>query len=184
MLSGEWMEDNALKQNNGNSVIVKTVNDKEKEPVVQCADEVTTKSESEAINSPEMKEEVAVETKPGKKEKPVNGKKERAEQNFTYVHDESLPENTKLIGQEYIKEEMNKPLGVFFYYILPLIMILPVVNLVFIFSWTFGKYVNVNKRRIGIAAILWLVLLIVVAVLFGDTIFLFLSDWYDTVKGA
>lgn len=111
-------------------------------------------------------------------------KKGRPNQKVTYMNqDDGLPQDTKLIGQEYIREELRKPLSVLFYFFLPIIMLLPVLNIVLIFTWTFGKYVNVNLRRVGIASMLWLILLIVAAIFFGETIFVLFSDWYESIIG-
>lgn len=93
------------------------------------------------------------------------------------------PPKQKEAEQESAKEEWSQPLSVFLYFLLPIIMILPVINIVLIFSWTFGKNVNVNLRRIGIASMLWVILLILITVVFGKSIFMSVVDWYEGIIG-
>ena len=168
---GETMEDEVNKMvPNGEGPVTTTVVESEdqsshKEPQAQIQDNV----------SPEL-EKI-------QKTQHVKKNKGRPDQKVTYMKDEGLPQDMKLIGQEYIREELKKPLSVLFYFFLPIIMILPVINLVLIFTWTFGRYVNANLRRIGIASMLWVILMIVITILFGESIFVFFSDWYETMFG-
>ncbi len=129
---------------------------------------------------PEKNNEVEADIKDD--EKPAKNK-DNAQQTLTFVQDESLSDDTVLIGKEFLKEQLSKPLSFWFYFILPFLMIIPVLNIVLIFTWAFGRYVNVNQRRIAFSLITWIIVIIITGILFGEEIFYFLSDLYGTVTG-
>ena len=98
-----------------------------------------------------------------------------------FVREDELPGSAKLIGEEYIKEELRKPLGVFSYFFIPILLMLPVVNIIFVFTWVFGRYVNENLKRIGIAALIWYILILLTLIFFGESLFTLFGNWIDTI---
>ncbi|MGI6560971.1 MAG: hypothetical protein ACOX3Q_00095 [Clostridia bacterium] len=102
-------------------------------------------------------------------------------QKSDFVREDELPGSAKLIGEEYIKEELRKPLGVFSYFFIPILLMLPVVNIIFVFTWVFGRYVNENLKRIGIAALIWYILILLTLIFFGESLFTLFGNWIDTI---
>lgn len=71
---------------------------------------------------------------------------------------ESAPEQSKASHEEHHKQEEldREPITVGGYLIMFLIMCIPVVNLVVLLLWAFGKNGNVNRRNFSRAALIYI----------------------------
>lgn len=77
----------------------------------------------------------------------------------------------------------REPLSVGSYFLMFLIMAIPVVNLIFLIYWAVGKQVNVNRKNFSRAALIYVVAGTVAAVVFAVMIFLGLvkaGHYYDS----
>lgn len=79
--------------------------------------------------------------------------------------------------EEYRPQEADsrEPLSVGSYFLMFLIMAIPIVNLVFLIYWAVGKQVNLNRKNFSRAALIYVVAGTLVAVVFAVMIFLGLA---------
>lgn len=70
------------------------------------------------------------------------------------------------------EEASREPLSVGSYFLMFLIMAIPIVNLVFLIYWAVGKQVNVNRKNFSRAALIYVIIGMVLAVVFAVMIFL------------
>lgn len=76
-------------------------------------------------------------------------------------------------AQVYVDADKKKPaqnsrdaVGVFGWLGIVLLMLIPIINIIFVFRWAFSKKINLNKKNYAIATlIIWGVLLVVGIVL-------------------
>lgn len=74
----------------------------------------------------------------------------------------------------------DKPVGVFSWFGMVLLMTIPVVGIVMVFRWAFSKKVNVNKKNFAVATlILWGILLVV-----GVILLILFPHIYDPIINA
>ncbi|MBM6828592.1 hypothetical protein H9X85_02960 [Anaerotignum lactatifermentans] len=80
-------------------------------------------------------------------------------------------------GEEHRAQEeaSREPLSVGSYFLMFLIMAIPVVNLIFLIYWAVGKQVNVNRKNFSRAALIYVVAGTLVAIVFAVMIFLGLA---------
>lgn len=69
-------------------------------------------------------------------------------------------------------EASREPLSTGSYFLMFLLMAIPIVNLVFLIYWAVGKQVNVNRKNFSRAALIYVIIGMVLAVVFAVMIFL------------
>ncbi|MBC7960336.1 MAG: zinc ribbon domain-containing protein [Vallitaleaceae bacterium] len=75
--------------------------------------------------------------------------------------------------------DLTKPISILGYMGTIFLLALPIVGLVMMFVWAFGSKVNKNRKNLSIALLIFLVIEIVLAIVFGATAFVFINDMID-----
>lgn len=71
------------------------------------------------------------------------------------------------------QNENTSPLSVGSYFLMMLILLIPVVNLIFLIIWAVGKNTNVNRRNFSRAALIYVILEYVIGIVLVIAIFAF-----------
>ena len=72
--------------------------------------------------------------------------------------------------QPYYSGRPAGPVSVGDWFVTMLIMIIPLVNLIMLFIWAFGSGTNESKANWAKASLIWMLVGIVIAILFGGAI--------------
>jgi len=85
-------------------------------------------------------------------------------------------------------KDLTKPLGVWWYILMFIVMSIPILNIVMVFAWSFGSKTNINRknfaRAVLILAIVSIVASVVLGVLFGAVMNDYLEDFMNEYGSA
>ncbi|PKM52442.1 MAG: hypothetical protein CVV02_01430 [Firmicutes bacterium HGW-Firmicutes-7] len=86
------------------------------------------------------------------------------------------PAPQQKVEKEILPEDLTKPMSVMGYIGTFLLLSIPILNIILLFVWAFGKNVNKNKKNLAIAGLLLTVIYIVLGIIFGATVLVLISD--------
>ncbi len=80
-------------------------------------------------------------------------------------------------------KDLKKPLGVLGFMGTLFVLSVPFLGIVMMFVWAFGSRVNKNRKNLSIALMIYMIISIVLTIIFGSTVFLFLTDIVERLQG-
>lgn len=75
-------------------------------------------------------------------------------------------------------DESTKPLGIITYFLMIIVFSIPIVNIIMMIVWTVSSK-NINKKNFAAAALIWTVVLIIIAVLFSAVLGYLFSAFFE-----
>lgn len=78
-----------------------------------------------------------------------------------------------------VSADLTKPLGVLGFMGTLFVLSIPLIGLVMMFVWAFGSNVNKNRKNLSIAYIIYFVIAIVLGVVFGATVFVYVTEMLE-----
>ena len=135
------------------------------------AEEVEAQSEEEVVVEETKTEQVKAEPKP----QPVKKEEPKKQEKPAPVYTET--KKTSVVS-------LTKPLGVFSYIWMFILMSLPVINIIMVLVWAFGRNKNVNKKNYAWAVIIMFIIFVVGGYFALGTVGWAIADVYDSFIDA